>query len=99
MTKTELKENGWSPQACKIGTLFFKGNFFCRFINDDTVTVMSTSNDMLSLGKATTLDELKNIQKEYDKEKIREAKRRLEELLQAYKINYNEDITNDIFAI
>lgn len=99
MTKTELKENGWSPQACKIGTLFFKGNFFCRFINDDTVTVMSTSNDMLPLGKATTLDELKDIQKEYDKEKIREAKRRLEELLQDYKINYNEDITNDIFAI
>lgn len=99
MTDLELKTYGWTPQVCKIGTLYFKDNFFCRFINDDTVTVMSTSNDMLPLGKATTLDELKNIQKEYDKEKIRETKRRLEELLQAYKINYNEDITNDIFAI
>lgn len=91
MTRKELKENGWYPQACKIGTLFFKGNFFCRFINDDTVTVMSTSNDMLPLGKATTLDELKKIQKEYDKEKIKEYKMRLEELLQTYKKTYNED--------
>lgn len=91
MTKTELKENGWSPQACKIGTLFFKGNFFCRFINDDTVTVMSTSNDMLSLGKATTLDELKNIQKEYDRKQLEAHKRKYEEMLHFYKSKYNED--------
>ena len=52
---------------------------------------MSTSNDMLSLGKATTLDELKNIQKEYDRKQLEAHKRKYEEMLNFYKSKYNED--------
>lgn len=91
MTDLELKTYGWTPQVCKIGTLYFRDNFFCRFINDDTVTVLSVKDDMYPLGRAKTIEELDNIQKEYDRKQLEGHKRKYEEMLHFYKSKYNED--------
>lgn len=65
MNEKELVAAGYTPQLCKVGTLYFndKDRLFCKFVNEDTVDVRSYGNDMISLGKAKTFDEIKNIKK------------------------------------
>lgn len=63
MNKQELVDNGWKPENCKIGTLFFKDGFFCRFRNNGNVFVFSAKDDMNPLGEAETLDDIFELQK------------------------------------
>lgn len=65
MTKEELEKEGWVPQLCRVGTLFFKGNFFCR-IKDDKVIVFNVKYDMTPLGEAETFEDIKKIQMKSD---------------------------------
>lgn len=56
---------GYTPEDCKIGTLYFKSGFFCRIKSDGTVDVRRNSDDMRSLGIAHSLNEIAKIEKEY----------------------------------
>ena len=65
MTDNELKNNGWESQLCKIGTLYFKGHYFCR-LKEGFAILYTTSDDMHPIGTAYTLDELFELQKKSD---------------------------------
>lgn len=69
MTKEQLINDGWKPELCLIGTLYFKEDYFCR-LDNDTAIVFSKSNDMVPLGKAKTFDEIKNLQKTHEETSI-----------------------------
>ena len=69
MKKKELVDNGWKPKDCKIGVLYFKEDFFCRFKDEDTILVFSIKDDMNPLGEAKTLDDIFEIKKLYRKNK------------------------------
>ena len=64
MTDKELREKGWSRQQCKIGTLYFKDDYFLKLNTDGTVDFYSTQRDMQKLGTASTLEELEELQKD-----------------------------------
>lgn len=66
MTKEEIKELGWMPTECKIGTLYFKDGFFCHICEDGNVKVFHTSDDMNPLGVASSADEIKELMKKHD---------------------------------
>ena len=69
MTKEDLINAGYTPQNCKIGTLYFKGGFFCRLDKDEAV-YFSISDDMNPLGRAKTLDDINELEKKFYKEEI-----------------------------
>ena len=76
MTEKELRENGWKPESCKIGTLYFKDVFFCR-LDGEKAIVFSANDDMNPLGTAETLDEIKEIQMQYELDRIHTMEERL----------------------
>ena len=92
MNKQELLDNGWNPEECRIGTLYFIEGFFCRFKEPDKVTVFSIADDMNPLGVAETIEELESIQKNFYKEKIIKFKSYYEELKKYYEDRYNEKL-------
>lgn len=65
MTDKELKDYGYNPQICKIGTLYFKGSFFVMLNDDGSVDFRLKEKDMESYGTAKTIDELKELEKHY----------------------------------
>lgn len=65
MTAEELKQLGYKPKLCKIGTLYFKGNFFCSIDSDGVVDLRSSDDDMSTLAKVTTPQELKQQEAKY----------------------------------
>lgn len=65
MTDKELKDYGYNPQICKIGTLYFKGSFFVMLNSDGSVDFRSRENDMESCGTAKTIEELKELEKRH----------------------------------
>ena len=77
MTLQELLDNGYKPQQCKIGTLYFKDGFFCR-LNYDEVVYYSNSDDMHPLGLAKTFDEIKELEKKYYRDEIAALETKLE---------------------
>lgn len=65
MTDKELKDYGYNPQICKIGTLYFKDSFFVTLKSDGSVDFRSREDDMTSRGSAKSITELKNLEKQY----------------------------------
>lgn len=66
MTEQELIQFGYTPEQCKIGTLYFKGSVVVR-LDNHIADVREFIDDTTRFGTATTLDELKNIEnKIYD---------------------------------
>ena len=63
MTDKELKDYDYNPQICKIGTLYFKDNFFVILKSDGSVDFRSREDDMKSLGTAKSITELKSLEK------------------------------------
>lgn len=94
MTKEELIEAGWEPRECLIDTLYFKGGYFCVFHRKqkDKVYLYSVHNDTNPLGLASTLDEIRELQKTYELEIIRGLEKQLEEMKLIYKVKYGEEI-------
>jgi hypothetical protein len=76
MTEKELCDNRWRPMSCKIGTLYFKDVFFCR-LDGEKAIVFSVNDDMNPLGTAETLDEIKEIQMQYELDRIHTMEERL----------------------
>lgn len=91
MTNKELIDNGWSPQICKIGTLYFKGSFFCR-LDKDEVVFFSVRDDMNPLGRAKTFEEITNLEKNYYKSVIETLEAKLILAKADYKDKYGEEI-------
>ena len=89
MTQDELTDNGWVPKQCKIGTLYFKDNFFCH-LKDDVAVTYSINDDMNPIGEAKTLQELFDIQKKHDCMQIVTMERSLELIKSAFQVKYNE---------
>lgn len=96
MTDKELKENGWKPTICKIGTLYFNRGFFCSFKDDDTVAVFSISDDMNPLGYAKTFDEINELTKKFDIQTIESAKDEVEFLKKRFKDEYGEKYEEEL---
>ena len=98
MNKQELVNNGWKPENCKIGTLFFKDGFFCRFRNNGNVFVFSANDDMNPLGEAETLDDIFELQKLSFKNDVTFYKNKYEAAKKYYEAMYNEkyEDTSDI---
>jgi hypothetical protein len=76
MTEKELCHDRWRPMSCKIGTLYFKDVFFCR-LDGEKAIVFSVNDDMNPLGTAETLDEIKEIQMQYELDRIHTMEERL----------------------
>jgi hypothetical protein len=90
MTREELIDDGWRPQACRVGTLYFKGDFFCRLDQDEAV-VFSLSDDMHPLGRVKTLQEIAVLREKSDLEEIKRLDRRLVMLKLLFKEKYGHD--------
>lgn len=80
MTEKEILDYGTVEQNCKIGRLYFGTHFFYRFVNKEEVDVRSMDDDMHSLGKAKTIQEVKEIEKKYFQHKIERYKQDIETL-------------------
>lgn len=74
MTSQELVDNGWRPKQCMVGMLYFKGDFFAKFLDkeDGTVDIRSVRDDMNSLGYAKTFEEIKAIQKKFYEKEVKD---------------------------
>ena len=92
MKKEDLINNGWKSENCKIGTLYFKDGFFCRFKTEDTVLVFHSSDDMHYIGVAENIEQLEEAQKEYRKNQIKMLKLKYEAAKNYYEKTYNEKL-------
>lgn len=89
MTDKELKDYGYNPQICKIGTLYFKDNFFVNLKSDGSVDFRSREDDMNSRGTAKSISELKKLEKQYYIDKS-EHYRHLAKLYSSIADNYGD---------
>ena len=89
MTDKELKDYGYNPQICKIGTLYFKDNFFVNLKSDGSVDFRSREDDMNSRGTAKSITELKKLEKQYYIDKA-EHYRHLAKLYSSIADNYED---------
>ena len=89
MTHDELTDNGWVPKQCKVGTLYFKDNYFCK-LKDDVAVVYSINDDMNPLDEAHTLQDIFDIQKKNDCMQIVTMEHSLELIKAAFQVKYNE---------
>lgn len=87
MTEQELIKHEWQPKNCKIGVLYFKDGFFCRFDreNKDDVVLFSVVDDMTPLGKAKTFEEIDELERVYYWDEIEFLQKKLRLAKQAYK--------------
>lgn len=90
MTREELINDGWKPQLCKVGTLFFKDGYFCRF-TDDGVLLYSTSNDRVPLGTVYTIKGIAELEKSEELNVIKSVSTNLGILKMRFKKKYGED--------
>ena len=60
----ELLEIGWHKEDCKIGTLYFYGQFFGS-LKDGELTLFHQSQDMTPIGRAKSIAEITPIIKNY----------------------------------
>ena len=96
MTNQELLDNGWKEELCKIGTLYFKDGFFCRFKDNETLLVFHCSDDMNPLGEAKTLDDIFELKKQYFKYSVQHEKLKYEIAKDYYEIVYKEKYGNPL---
>ena len=62
MTEQELKDYGYRPELCRVGTLYFKNNWFVM-LKDGVADFRLSAKDLESYGKAETIEELKELEK------------------------------------
>lgn len=99
MTEKELVDDGWSPKLCKIGTLFFKGTFFCH-LDNGSVVLYSNNNDMVPLGVAKDFSEIKELQKKSDLNDLTSVLSLYNQMKERFELTYgikNTDKYLDIF--
>lgn len=65
MSSDDLIKEGFKPQECRIGVLYFRDGFFCRFINDCEVLFFSSTDDMEPIGKAKTIQDIMELERKY----------------------------------
>lgn len=92
MTEQELLDDGWKPELCKIGTLYFKDGFFCRFKELGKVIVFSVTDDMNQIGVAENVKHLEEVQKQYYKNIIKKLKINYEVTKEYYEKKYKEKL-------
>lgn len=76
MTHDELIKNGWIPRDCRVGTLYFKGDFFGS-LKDGVFELRSVTDDMTPIGNAMTFDDIRHIQQRYYRSYIDACEQRL----------------------
>ena len=92
MTKEDFLNDGWKPQQCKIGTLYFKDCFFARVLNDGKVSVSSVHDDMHTLAIVETKEEIDNTIKNFYRDVILELENKLETIKKDFFEKYGESI-------
>ena len=93
MTEKELIEFGYTPEECKIGTLYFKGSVVVR-LNDNISDVREVVDDTNSFGTATTLDELKCIENKIYDDLIQKVEKKITQY--RIMIQYYEKLKNKL---
>jgi len=91
MNEEILISNGWDPKPAMIGTLYFKGRFFCN-LKDDEAFVYSVYDDMYCIGIAKSIEDMFEIEKKYDLDQIRLVELNLKYLKKEYKEKYGETL-------
>lgn len=76
MTDGDLKSHGWHPQLCKVGTLYFLGNYFCK-LEGEEVVLYHVSYDTVPLGKAKTFEEISVLKMIHEEHEIKVMERKL----------------------
>lgn len=92
MTREELINAGWKCRLCKIGSLYFKDGYFCRFKADGNLLVFSEGDDMNPIGEAQTMDDITALQKKHELGTIRAIEKAYELMVKAYEMKYGETL-------
>lgn len=66
MVEQELIGAGWKPRDCRIGTLYFNGDFFCRLKDDGIAVIFRCNDDMNPIGFAGTVEDIKPLMQKSD---------------------------------
>ena len=69
MTEKDFVDDGWRPIDCKIGRMYFKGDFFARLVDDGIADIRAVTSDMYSLGTAKDMREVSELEKKWYKDK------------------------------
>ena len=95
MTHEDLIKYGYKPEECKIGILYFKGNLFCK-LDNDVASVRTIQDDMTEIGKASTIEELKKIEKQRSEEYIQNCKQFANMILKMFEHHENSKKNGNI---
>lgn len=88
MLSEELVNAGWNPENCRIGTLYFKEDFFCRIKDNGIVAVFRCNDDMNPIGYAGTLDDINSLMQKSDLAEITKAEILLDIMKSRYEKKY-----------
>ena len=95
MTKKELIKFGFEPEECRVGTLYFKGNFFCRKRGNafpGEYVIFHRSDDMSPLGTVRTTEEIVQIEKDYERASIKCLENAVREMKDDFEKKYGEKV-------
>ena len=90
MTNQELIDNGWKPRDCRVGTLYFNGDFFCRLKKDGIAVVYRCKDDMNPIGCAGTVDDILPLMEKSDLAEITLFEATLNLMKAQYERKYNK---------
>lgn len=76
MTDEDLKSHGWCSQLCKVGTLYFLGDYFCK-LEGEEVILYHISCDTIPLGRAKTFYEISVLKMIHEEHEITIMERKL----------------------
>ena len=78
LTHEDLIADGWQPKECKVGTLYFKGDFFGGF-RGEVFELRSMMDDMTPIGNAITFNDIRQVQQHYYRSYIEVCEQRLKD--------------------
>ena len=90
MTNQELVDNGWKPRDCRVGTLYFNGDFFCRLKKDGIAVIYRCKDDMNPIGCAGTVEDILLLMEKSDLAEITLFEATLNLMKAQYERKYNK---------
>ena len=92
MTKEDLIDDGWMPQDCKIGTLYFKENFFARLLDDGKISLFSIYEDMYPFAVVSDKNDFDKAIKGFYYDRISKLENKVKRLKEDFFEKYGESI-------
>lgn len=91
MTQEDLVNDGWKPELCMIGTLYFKDAYFCKLNEENKVVLFHMSDDIKPLGIAETFEEIDKLRQTHELSEIVHLEFLLNKLKKDYLNKYSEE--------